>query len=67
VLHCWVSELESLPRLIFFIVDSDGMKGVVDGLCTEEYELGNELVLIGCWCSSEKQRGLTVLDDWLDI
>jgi hypothetical protein len=43
------------------------MKGVVDGLCKEEYELGNELVLMGCWCSSEKPRGLMVLDDWLDI
>jgi hypothetical protein len=43
------------------------MKGVVDGLCKEEYELGNELVLIGWWCSSEKQRSFMVLDDGLDI
>jgi hypothetical protein len=40
---------------------------VVDGLCEEEYELDNELVLIGCWCSSEMERCLMVLDDCLDI
>jgi hypothetical protein len=43
------------------------MKVVVDGSCMEEYELGNKLVLIGWCCSSERQRCLMVLDDWLDI
>jgi hypothetical protein len=59
-LHCFTGRFWN-------IVNNSGMKGVVDGLYKEDNELSNELFLIGCWCSAEKQRRLMVLDDWLDI
>jgi hypothetical protein len=39
----------------------------MDGLSQEEYELGDEVVLMCCWCGGEKRRKLMVLDYRLDV